>query len=102
VVTTYKNIEACALLDGYRVDYIDPRRFRHVDCPGYNEVKLAIPREMGKKIEENHIRVLLIVQTKHRRGLILKVTNVVGSTQKTTPYMNILLIKLDNLKTASQ
>ncbi|WP_353484507.1 glycosyltransferase family 1 protein [Haliscomenobacter sp.] len=60
VVTTYKNIEACAVLDGYTVDYIDPRRFRHVDCPGYNEVKLAIPREMGKKIEEidpDHIHI---------------------------------------------
>jgi glycosyltransferase involved in cell wall biosynthesis len=60
VVTTYKNIEACAVLDGYRVDYIDPGRFRYVDCPGYNEVKLAIPREMGKKIEEidpDHIHI---------------------------------------------
>jgi len=60
VVTTYKNIEACAVLDGYTVDYIDPGRFRYVDCPGYNEVKLAIPREMGKKIEEidpDHIHI---------------------------------------------
>ena len=60
VVTTYKNIEACAVLDGYTVDYIDPGRFRYVDCPGYNEVKLAIPRAMGKKIEEidpDHIHI---------------------------------------------
>ena len=52
VVTTYTNIEACALLDGYRVVYITPRDFRYFDCPGYNEVKIAYPRAMGKKIEE--------------------------------------------------
>ena len=60
VVTTYKNIEACAVLDGYSVDYIDPRRFRYVDCPGYHEVKLALPRNMGTKIEEidpDHIHI---------------------------------------------
>jgi len=52
VVTTYKNIEACAVLDGYRVVYITPGDFRHFDCPGYNEVKIAYPRAMGQKIEE--------------------------------------------------
>ena len=51
VVTTYKNIEACAILDGYHVVYITPRDFRYFDCPGYNEVKIAYPRAMGKKIE---------------------------------------------------
>jgi len=52
VVTTYTNIEACAILDGYSVVYITPRDFRYFDCPGYNEVKIAYPRAMGKKIEE--------------------------------------------------
>lgn len=52
VVTTYTNIEACALRDGYRVVYITPGDFRYFDCPGYNEVKIAYPRAMGKKIEE--------------------------------------------------
>ena len=52
VVTTYKNIEACAVLDGYRVVYITPGDFRYFDCPGYNEVKIAYPRAMGEKIEE--------------------------------------------------
>ena len=51
VVTTYKNIEACAVLDGYRVVYITPGDFRYFDCPGYNEVKIAYPRAVGKKIE---------------------------------------------------
>ena len=60
VVTTYKNIEACAILDGYRVVYITPGDFRYFDCPGYNEVKIAYPRAMGKKIEEinpDHIHI---------------------------------------------
>ena len=52
VVTTYKNIEACALLDGYNVVYITPGDFGYIDCPRYNEVKIAYPRKMGKKIEE--------------------------------------------------
>ena len=52
VVTTYKNIEACAIRDNYRVVYLDPGRFRYVDCPGYNEVKIAFPRKVGKILEE--------------------------------------------------
>ena len=54
VVTTYKNIEACAVRDNYRVVYLDPRRFRYVDCPGYNEVKITLTRKrtVGKIFEE--------------------------------------------------
>ena len=52
VVTTYKNIEACALRDGYHVDYIHPGWFSYIDCPKYNEVKLSYPRNMGKKIAQ--------------------------------------------------
>jgi len=51
VVTTYKNIETCAVLDGYHFVYITPRNFRHFDCPGYNEVKIACTWKMGEKIE---------------------------------------------------
>jgi len=51
VVTTYKNIEACAILDGYHVVYLTPGDFRYFDCPKYNEVKIALTRQMGKKIE---------------------------------------------------
>ena len=60
VVTTYKNIEACAVLDGYHVDYIDPGRFRYINCPRYHEVKIAYPRNLGAKIEEidpDHIHI---------------------------------------------
>jgi glycosyltransferase involved in cell wall biosynthesis len=52
VVTTYKNIEACATRDGYNVVVLDPGWFSYIDCPGYNEVKIAYPRNLGKKIEE--------------------------------------------------
>lgn len=52
VVTTYKNIEACALRDGYTVDYLHPGWFSYIDCPKYNEVKLSYPRNMGKKIAQ--------------------------------------------------
>jgi glycosyltransferase involved in cell wall biosynthesis len=52
VVTTYKNIETYAVRDGYQFVYIDPGQFRHFNCPKYNEVKLAYPKAMGKKIEK--------------------------------------------------
>jgi len=52
VVTTYKNIEACAVRDGYNFVVLDPGRFRYIDCPGYNEVKIAYPRNLGQKIKE--------------------------------------------------
>ena len=62
VVTTYKNIEACAIRDNYRVVYLDPGRFRYVDCPGYNEVKITLTRKgtVGKILEEinpDHIHI---------------------------------------------
>ena len=60
VVTTYKNIEACAIRDGYTVDYLDPSRFRYFDCPRYNEVKITLPWKVGSKIEEinpDHIHI---------------------------------------------
>jgi glycosyltransferase involved in cell wall biosynthesis len=52
VVTTYKNIEKLAILDGYNVVVLHPGWFRYISCPGYNEVKIAYPRNLGKKIEE--------------------------------------------------
>jgi glycosyltransferase involved in cell wall biosynthesis len=52
VVTTFKNIETPALLDGYHIVYLDPGQFLHVDCPGYPEVKFAWPWGIGKKIKE--------------------------------------------------
>jgi len=60
VATTYKNIETCAIRDNYRVVYLDPGRFRYVDCPGYNEVKIAFPWKMGQILEEinpDHIHI---------------------------------------------
>jgi glycosyltransferase involved in cell wall biosynthesis len=60
VVTTYTNIEALAVLDGYRVLYLDPRQFLHISCPGYPEVKLSLPWKIGQKIEAmapDHIHI---------------------------------------------
>lgn len=54
VVTTYKNIEPYAARDGYTIDYINPGRYRYVDCPKYNEVKLAYPKDLDKTIQEIH------------------------------------------------
>ena len=52
VNTTYQNIEKYAILDGYTIHTLHPGCFRYIDCPKYNEVKLAWPRNIGKKIEE--------------------------------------------------
>ena len=60
VVTTYKNIEPYALRDGYTIDYIHPGRYRHIDCPKYNEVKLAYPKGLWKEIDAispDHIHI---------------------------------------------
>jgi glycosyltransferase involved in cell wall biosynthesis len=60
VVTTYKNLEIHAVRDGYRVVYLDPGRFRHFNCPGYNEVKITYPRGIRKALEEispDHIHI---------------------------------------------
>ena len=52
VVVTFKSMEEHALLDGYTIVYLTPLQFIHFNCPGYSEVKLAIPWNIGKKIEE--------------------------------------------------
>jgi len=52
VNTTYQNIEKYAILDDYIIHTLHPGCFRYIDCPKYNEVKLAIPSKMGQKIEE--------------------------------------------------
>jgi glycosyltransferase involved in cell wall biosynthesis len=54
VVTTYKNLESYAFADGYTIDYIDPRRYRYIDCPKYNEVKLSAPFNIGKTIQASN------------------------------------------------
>lgn len=51
VVTTYKNLEACAVLDDYNIVYLSPLQFGYVNCPGYPEVKLALPTQMAQAIE---------------------------------------------------
>lgn len=50
VVTTYRNIVTEAELDGYTVHCITPLNFRHIDAPGYPEIKLSLPIGMGSLI----------------------------------------------------
>jgi glycosyltransferase involved in cell wall biosynthesis len=50
VVTTYKNMEDPAIRAGHDIVYLDPRQFRHIDCPGYPEVKLSLPTWFSSKI----------------------------------------------------
>ena len=50
VVTTYTNLAKVALDHGYLIDYCDPTRFRYINCPGYPEVKLALPTKMAQAI----------------------------------------------------
>jgi glycosyltransferase involved in cell wall biosynthesis len=60
VNTTYNNIEPYAIRDGYSIHTIHPGNFRYIDCPKYNEVKIALPWKIGQKIEEispDHIHI---------------------------------------------
>lgn len=60
VVTTFTNIEKNLVLDGYSVLYLDPRQFKHFDCPGYPEVKLSFPWKISEKIkalDADHIHI---------------------------------------------
>jgi glycosyltransferase involved in cell wall biosynthesis len=52
VVTTYKNIEDHAVRAGHSIVYLDPRQFRHINCPLYPEVKLSFPSYFIKKIKK--------------------------------------------------
>lgn len=60
VVTTFTNLEACAVLDHYQFVYIDPGQFTHFDCPGYNEIKITLAWNIGQKIQAldpDHIHI---------------------------------------------
>lgn len=52
ITTIYKNIETCAVRDGYNIVVLHPGLFSYIDRPEYNKVKLAYSRALGKKIEE--------------------------------------------------
>jgi len=60
VVTTYKNVETYAAMDGYEFVYVDPSNFPHISAPKYPEVKLSFVRTIGKKIKKlnpEHIHI---------------------------------------------
>jgi glycosyltransferase involved in cell wall biosynthesis len=52
VVTTFTNVEKNLVSNGFNVSYLDPRSFKHFDCPGYSEVKLSFPWKIGEKISK--------------------------------------------------
>lgn len=52
VVTTYKNMEDPAIRAGHDIVYLDPGQFRHINCPGYPEVKLSLPTWFASKIKK--------------------------------------------------
>ena len=54
VVTTFKNIETHASNNGYDIVYIDPRQFRYCSAPGYPEVKLSWPKNIGRLIKDSN------------------------------------------------
>jgi glycosyltransferase involved in cell wall biosynthesis len=85
VVTTYKNIEACALLDHYNIVVLHPGWFRYIDCPGYNEVKIAYPRNLGQKIEEINPDYIHIA-TEGPLGLWARAYLSLGAIRHNTAY----------------
>jgi len=52
VVTTYHNITKCAIKDDYAINFINPSMFKYIDCPGYSEVKISFPWNIGKYIKD--------------------------------------------------
>jgi glycosyltransferase involved in cell wall biosynthesis len=53
VVTTFSNIEKLCWIDGYYFEYIDPTMFPSQCAPGYPEVKLAWPKDIGQLIDKS-------------------------------------------------
>ena len=51
VVTTYKNLAKCAVLEGYEIIFLDPTSFKYFSMPGYSEIKLSLPFSIANKIE---------------------------------------------------
>lgn len=52
VVTTFTNVERQALKNNYKVSYIDPSLFFYFSALGYPEVKISIPFNIGKIVEQ--------------------------------------------------
>jgi glycosyltransferase involved in cell wall biosynthesis len=60
VVTTFTHIKVQAEKSGYELEFITPSNFKHIDCPGYSEVKLSLPFGIGeliRKANPNYIHI---------------------------------------------
>jgi glycosyltransferase involved in cell wall biosynthesis len=93
VVTTFKNLEVQAEMDGYKIVYIDPRQFHHINAPGYPEVKISLPIGIGKKIEAvnaDHIHIATEGPIGLAGRLYLDRTNKVYNTSYHTKFPEFL------------
>jgi glycosyltransferase involved in cell wall biosynthesis len=54
VAVTFNNLEKQASQDGYEMVFIDPSLFPNRPAPGYPEVKLSFPKNLGKMIKQHH------------------------------------------------
>lgn len=52
VVTTFSNLEKCANGTDYNFRFIDPSIFPHTPAPGYPDVMLSYPKNIGDRIME--------------------------------------------------
>jgi glycosyltransferase involved in cell wall biosynthesis len=51
VVTTFHNLEQQANSHGYDIVYCDPRQFPNCGAPGYSDIRLSWPRQIGQVLE---------------------------------------------------
>lgn len=85
VVKTYKSIEKYAEVSGHSIVYLDPGKFKYINCPGYPEVKLAWPWKFKQKIEAlqpDHIHIA----TEGPLGIMAKLFCEKHSIEYTTAY----------------
>lgn len=51
VVTTFHNLEQQANSHGYDIVYCDPRQFPNCGAPGYGDIRLSWPKNLGQVLE---------------------------------------------------
>jgi glycosyltransferase involved in cell wall biosynthesis len=85
VVTTYTNIQPYLVNKGYKVSYIHPGYFKHFSCPGYSELKLSIPIDIGKHIKRLNADYIHIA-TEGPLGLAAKLYLVKHKIRYTSAY----------------
>lgn len=54
VAITFRNLERLAVSDNFKIVYLNPDSFYHINAPKYPEVKLSLPIGIGKKIKDTN------------------------------------------------